>query len=85
MDAETTNCLISLICRYKSLSSVKKIGGHFAALLIWREATIVVMAGSAACAHMTSSWHVSRECGLTDGLFGHCTGDGVHVGINFCR
>uniref|UniRef100_A0A915JHH2 Uncharacterized protein n=1 Tax=Romanomermis culicivorax TaxID=13658 RepID=A0A915JHH2_ROMCU len=52
MDAGTTNCLISLICRYKSPSLVKEIRGGFAALLIWREATIVVMAGLAACAEL---------------------------------
>uniref|UniRef100_A0A915IJ62 Uncharacterized protein n=1 Tax=Romanomermis culicivorax TaxID=13658 RepID=A0A915IJ62_ROMCU len=56
MDAGTTNCLVSLICPYKSPSSVKKIGKRFVALLIWREATIVVIAGLVACARNTSSW-----------------------------
>uniref|UniRef100_A0A915J182 Uncharacterized protein n=1 Tax=Romanomermis culicivorax TaxID=13658 RepID=A0A915J182_ROMCU len=56
MDAMTTSCLLSLICQYKSPSSVNKNGGPFVVLLIWREATMVVEAGLAACALRTFSW-----------------------------
>uniref|UniRef100_A0A915HTK2 Uncharacterized protein n=1 Tax=Romanomermis culicivorax TaxID=13658 RepID=A0A915HTK2_ROMCU len=49
-DSGMTNCLISLICGCKSPSSAKKIDGRFAALRICREAMIVVMGESAACA-----------------------------------
>uniref|UniRef100_A0A915HEE2 Uncharacterized protein n=1 Tax=Romanomermis culicivorax TaxID=13658 RepID=A0A915HEE2_ROMCU len=28
---------------------------------------------------VSSQWHVIKECGLTDGLFGHCKGDGVDI------
>uniref|UniRef100_A0A915J825 Uncharacterized protein n=1 Tax=Romanomermis culicivorax TaxID=13658 RepID=A0A915J825_ROMCU len=58
MDAGTTSWQLALIWRYKRPSSVKKTGGCFAVLSIWRVAMILVMVGSTACACFTSSWEV---------------------------